>query len=128
MARILVVDDEERMVKVMASLLHKEGFGVLTAQNGEDCLKIAKQELPDLILLDVMMPDMEGPEVLASLLEDDKTAKIPVILLTSLVAEEEIAKSTGAIGGHLYLSKFSPVGDIIKRIKEVLAGQKGNFT
>lgn len=124
MARILVVDDEERMVKVLQGILTKEGFSVLTAYNGEDCLKIAKNELPNLILLDVVMPGMDGAEVCASLQEDAKTANIPVIFLTGLIGEEEIIENKGLIGGHLYLSKLSSIAEIVKRINDVLAGRK----
>lgn len=83
MSKILVVDDEKDVVELLKFLLEKDGHHVLTANNGRDGLGSAKKELPELILLDVMMPEMDGYTVQTQLLEDPKTKDIPIIILTA---------------------------------------------
>jgi CheY-like chemotaxis protein len=116
MAKILVVDDEKEAVNLYYNILSKEGFKVLTATNGRDCLSLAEKELPDLILLDVMMPEMDGGDIAQNLSENEKTKNTPIIFLTSLITKEE----EGRIGERLFISKFSSIEDIIKKIKGVL--------
>jgi two-component system alkaline phosphatase synthesis response regulator PhoP len=82
-AKILVVDDEKDVVELLKFLLEKDGYNVITAFNGREALATAKQEIPDLMLLDVMMPEMDGYTVQTQLLEDPKTKAIPVIILTA---------------------------------------------
>lgn len=120
MAKILVVDDEEKVVDLYKDMLSKEGFSVLTATNGKDCLRLAEKEVPDLILLDVMMPGMDGGQTAQNLLENVKTKNIPIIFLTSIVTKEEEAEQEGKIGGRLFISKFSDREDILKKINDVL--------
>jgi len=81
-ARILVVDDRERTVRAVQRILQKEGFEVLTALDGVTGLQKAQQEKPDLIILDVAMPGMDGYEVCRHLKADQGTAGIPVVMLT----------------------------------------------
>lgn len=83
MAKILVTDDEKDVVELLKFLLEKDGHKVTTAHNGKDALAIAVKELPELILLDVMMPEMDGYTVQTRLLEDPKTKDIPIIILTA---------------------------------------------
>ena len=118
--KILVVDDEKRIVDLLYKLLSKEGFKVFTATDGESCLRIARQEAPDLIVLDVMMPGMDGGDIMSNLQEDEKTKNIPVIFLTGAVTKEEVAKSDGEIAGRLFISKFSDSNELISKIKKVL--------
>ncbi len=120
MAKILVVDDEEKVVDLYKDMLSKEGFDVLTAANGREGLKLAEKELPDLILLDVMMPGMDGGTTTRNLLENVKTKNIPIIFLTSIVTKEEEAEQEGKIGGRRFISKFSDRKDMLKKINEVL--------
>lgn len=118
--KILVVDDEKKIVDLLYNFLSKEGFRVLTATDGESCLRIARQEAPDLIVLDVMMPGMDGGDIASNLQEDEKTKNIPVIFLTGAVTKEEVAKSDGEIAGRLFISKFSDSNEIISKIKKLL--------
>jgi CheY-like chemotaxis protein len=121
MAKILVVDDEKNIVNLLYDILSKEGFEVLTATDGKDCLSLTEKELPDLVLLDVMMPGMDGGEVAQNLLGNEKTKNIPIIFLTSIVTEKEVIESKGHIAGRLFISKFSDNNELIKKIKEVLS-------
>ncbi|HID63320.1 MAG TPA: response regulator transcription factor, partial [Anaerolineae bacterium] len=102
---ILVVDDEPRMVKFVRMNLELEGYRVSEATNGLDALNKVREELPDLVLLDVMMPDMDGFETLERIRE---VSTVPVIMLT--VKEEEEDRIRGLeLGADDYVTKpFSP--------------------
>jgi CheY-like chemotaxis protein len=89
-ARVLTVDDNPTNLKVLLQMLEAAGNSVLVATNGADALKIAAQALPDLILLDVVMPGMDGYEVCRRLKEDGATESIPVVFLTARDQKEDI--------------------------------------
>lgn len=121
MAKILIVDDEERMLKLFSEILLREGLGVLTASDGKSGFELAVSESPDLILLDIMMPSVDGAQVLDNLSKDARTKNIQVAFLTALVREEEVASGKGKIGGHEYISKSTPKEKFIQRVKELLS-------
>jgi two-component system alkaline phosphatase synthesis response regulator PhoP len=81
--KILVVDDEKDVVELLKFLLEKDGYSVATAFNGREALTAAKDNVPDLILLDVMMPEMDGYTVQTQLLDNPATRNIPIIILTA---------------------------------------------
>ena len=120
MAKILVIDDEKEIVNLYDYFLSKQKFKVLTATNGEDGLNIAKKEIPDLILLDVMMPGMDGGEIAQILLKNLRTKNIPIIFLTGIITQEEEAEDQKGIGRRLFLSKASKISEVLKKINEVL--------
>ncbi|HWF93011.1 MAG TPA: response regulator [Terriglobales bacterium] len=94
---ILIVDDSRFMRITNERALQKAGFDVIGAADGEEGLRVARERLPDLIVLDMMLPKLSGPEVLKALRADNATSKIPVMVLTSLSqANEEKLKSEGA--------------------------------
>ena len=121
MARILIVDDDEKMLGLYQSILSSEGFDVLTAGSGEDGLKLAIENIPDLILLDVMMPKKDGGEVAQDLSGNNKTRNIPIIFLTSIISEEEEKAKHGRISGGFIISKSSNRTELVQKIKEVLS-------
>lgn len=108
MHRILVADDEHNIRHILDFSLNAEGFDVIAAQDGEEALKLAADEAPDLIILDVMMPGRGGIETCRRLKQDPRTAAIPVVLLTarSSAADREAGEAAGAAA---YITKpFSP--------------------
>lgn len=121
MAKILIVDDDAKELELYQDVLLSQGFDVLTASNGEDGLKLAVENIPDLILLDVMMPKKDGGKVSQDLLRNDKTKDIPVIYLTSIITEEEVKAQHGVVSGRFIISKSSSRADLVQRIKEVLS-------
>jgi two-component system, OmpR family, phosphate regulon response regulator PhoB len=120
--RILVVDDEPDITALVAYHLAKAGFRVSTAANGPDALKAAREERPDIVILDLMLPGVSGYEVLAELRKRDETREVGVILLTA--RREETDRIRGlSLGADDYLTKpFSPqelslrVGGLLRRL------------
>jgi len=121
--KLLIVDDEKDIVKMLDYNLKKEGFRLISAYDGEAALELSKKEHPDLVILDLMLPGIDGLEVCKSLKRDDKTAKIPVIMLTAKSQESD--KVVGLeLGADDYITKpFSP-RELIARIKAVLRRSK----
>jgi DNA-binding response OmpR family regulator len=115
------VDDEEKMLKLFSEILSRVDFTVLTASNGKDGMELAISEAPDLILLDVMMPSVDGSEVFNNLSNDERTKNIPVAFLTSIVKEEEASVYKGKIGGHEFISKSTSRQDLIARVRALLS-------
>jgi DNA-binding response OmpR family regulator len=114
--KILVVDDEERMVRFIRLNLEHDGFRVIEAFNGNQAINKARSNLPDLVLLDVMMPDLDGFEVLRVLRE---VSTVPVIMLTAKGEEEDRVRGL-ELGADDYITKpFSP-RELVSRVRAVL--------
>jgi two-component system phosphate regulon response regulator PhoB len=120
--RILVVDDEPDITALVAYHLAKAGFRVSTAANGTDALKAAREERPDIVILDLMLPGVSGYEVLAELRKRDETREVGVILLTARREETDRVRGL-SLGADDYLTKpFSPqelslrVGGLLRRL------------
>ncbi len=114
--RILVVDDEPRLVSLVEAYLAQEGFQVVTAANGREALFVARQEKPDLIVLDLMMPEMDGYEFIRLHRKERET---PIILLTARVEEED--KVLGLeLGADDYVTKPFRPRELVARVRAVL--------
>ncbi len=108
MRRVLIADDEFNIRNILDFSLHAEGLDVIEAENGEQALELAARELPDLIILDVMMPGLSGVETCRRLKADARTADIPVILLTARSGKDDRQEGMDA-GAAGYITKpFSP--------------------
>jgi two-component system cell cycle response regulator len=118
-ARILVVDDNKINVKLLAAKLAKDYYSILTAENGAEAIAIAKKEVPDLILLDVMMPEMDGFEVCTVLKNDPITVHIPVVMVTALSDVQDRVRGLEC-GADDFLSK--PINDtaLFARVRSLL--------
>jgi len=117
--KILIVEDEKDIVKMLDYNFKKEGFRTISAYDGEDALDLASREHPDLIILDLMLPGMDGLEVCRELKRESNTASIPIIMLTAKSQESD--KVVGLeLGADDYITKpFSP-RELVARIKAVL--------
>jgi len=117
--RILVVDDEADILNLLDYTLSRAGFEVVTATDGPEALEKAKRSTPSLIVLDIMLPDMDGTDVLKRLKDNEATRRIPVIMLTA--KGDEIDKIVGLeLGAEDYVTKpFSP-REFVLRVKAVL--------
>lgn len=119
-ATILAIDDHEDNLFLLESLLEAKGFHVLTALNGPTGLELAKSARPDLILLDLAMPGMDGFEVLTRLRADRTTARIPVIVLTANYREAAMVERGLELGATEYLTKPIQMDELVVRLKSAL--------
>ncbi len=118
-AEILVVDDNPLNIKILSSLLNKHGYVVRAAHSGEEALLEVSQSHPDLILLDIMMPDLSGYEVCCQLRKNTSTAKIPIIFLSALHEPHEKVEAFRS-GGNDYIMKPFHAEEVIARIENQL--------
>ena len=118
--KILIVDDEADVLAVLEIRLTVEGYDVIKALNGTDALTLAKNEGPDLILLDIMMPGMDGTEVAQKLKEDPFTKSMPILFLTCLFTKnEETALGHGA-GSNIFIAKPYNPDELLTEINKIL--------
>lgn len=118
-ARLLLVEDDQTLSEIVSTLLKQEAYRVTLTRNGEDALRLAREERPDLILLDVLLPKMSGFEVCQRLRSDPATCLIPIILVTALGATKD--KVTGfKLGADEYLSKPFDSLELLARVERVL--------
>ncbi|MBU0501871.1 MAG: response regulator [bacterium] len=119
MSTILIIEDEEDIVEAIAYNLRKEGFSLNKAYDGEAGLSLARRRLPDLIILDLMLPKLGGLELCKTLKKDPKTATIPIIMLTA--KSSELDKVLGLeLGADDYLTKPFSMRELIARIRTIL--------
>ncbi len=119
--RILVVDDQEDILQTTALVLGKGGYDVLTAPTGIEAIEIAQTEHPDLILLDIEMPRMDGWEALRLLRLDKTTRDIPVALFTILFDLREKVRAL-KFGAQEYITKPFSIDDLLSRVGSLLSG------
>jgi DNA-binding response OmpR family regulator len=112
---ILLIDDEASVRKVIGRRLEQEGYSLLTAESGEEGLRLAEEQRPDLVLLDIMMPKMKGRDVCARLKANPKTQHIPVIFLTALGLADHI-KAGMDLGADDYIVKPFEPAELKERI------------
>lgn len=119
--RILIVDDEPGVITTLKVALEANGFGTLTALNGNEALKIMDKELPDLMILDIIMPEMDGFEVCRHVRQ---WSDIPIIMLSARQSEEDKVQCLN-LGSDDYISKPFSIRELIARVKAVLRRTTG---
>jgi DNA-binding response OmpR family regulator len=118
--RLLVVEDDTILQRALQDFLTSEGFEIFVASDGEVGISTAKEKIPDLVLLDIILPKKDGYEVLAALKNDEKTKNIPIILLTNLGSLNDVEKAI-ELGATTYLVKSDyKLEEVAKKIKETL--------
>jgi len=118
--KILTCDDEKHIVRLIQVNLERQGYEVITAFNGAECLEKVTADPPDLIVLDVMMPEMTGFEVLEALKKNPDTAEIPVIMLTARAQDADVLRGWQS-GVECYLTKpFNPM-ELIAFVKRIFS-------
>lgn len=122
MSKILIVEDDPLMSRMYQKIFTFEHYDVVLAGDGEEGMVKVKQEKPDLVLLDVMMPKLNGLEVLDRLKADPETKKIPIIMLTNLAGEKdaETALAKGAVK-YIIKSDYEPK-EVADMVKEIISG------
>jgi DNA-binding response OmpR family regulator len=117
--RILIVEDEPNIVISLEFLMKREGFEVDVATDGEAALKAASDRTPDLVLLDIMLPKMNGFEVCQKLRADSRWRGVKIVMLTAKGREAEIAKGL-ALGADLYVTKPFSTKELVAQVKQLL--------
>jgi CheY-like chemotaxis protein len=126
MTKVLIVDDDELIRQMYQKIFSVNGFEVEEAEDGEQAVVKAGELNPDIIMLDIMMPKLNGLEALEKLKSDEKTKNIPVIMLTSLTARQD-AESALAKGAAKYIVKGEhEPKEVVQTVKDYLAGQNNN--
>lgn len=120
MKKILFIEDEPALQRAVVQVLTDEGYQMFSAMDGESGVEIAKKELPDLILLDLIVPKMDGFAVLGELKNDPETKEIPVVVLTNLEGSADVERAL-ALGAQTYLVKTNyRLEEITQKVKSII--------
>lgn len=118
--KILIIEDDPAVLRAISFMLEKEGYSVLTAMNGLEGLKKAKGENPDLLVLDVMLPGIDGYEICHRLRAEPQTAKLPILMLSA--KGQAADRTTGlGVGANEYLTKPVERSVLLSKVAELLA-------
>jgi CheY-like chemotaxis protein len=120
--RILLAEDDRFLRKAAETALKRRGFTVIPAVDGEEALRLARAEVPDLVLLDMIMPKMQGFEVLRSLKGDPATAAIPVLILSNLGQDSDVQQALGAGAAGYFVKANLSLQDLVKRVDDLVGG------
>ena len=120
-AQVLVVEDNEKNMKLFRDVLYASGYGLLEATTGEQALKLALEHEPDLVLMDIQLPDLDGVEALGRLRANERTASIPVVALTAQAMQGDRERFIAA-GFDGYISKPVNVAEFVETVKEHCEG------
>ena len=107
---VLVVDDDPRLLQIIKMYLNLEGYNVVTAENGEDALAQMAMQTIALVILDIMMPGMDGVEVCRHIRADPSTATTPIVMCSALSADEDVRRARDAGASHMICKPFNLVG------------------
>ncbi len=118
--KILFIEDEQALQKTLGEILRKEGYEVINALNGEIGLRLVKTEKPDLILLDLILPAVDGFEILKQVKNNPQTKKIPVVVLTNLDKMEDVEKALQAGATNYLLKTDYGLNELIEKIKKII--------
>lgn len=106
---ILTVDDEDMILQIVTDILSTKGYKVVTAKNGKEAIRKSKKSSPDLIIMDIMMPDLEGPEAATLLKKDPSTRDIPILFLSGIIVKEsDKPEQEINVGGEFYTALAKP--------------------
>jgi DNA-binding response OmpR family regulator len=120
MTKIVVADDDRMFRKAAETTLRREGYAVVTASDGEEALQLIRSERPDIIVLDLIMPKLQGFDVLQVLKQDSVTATIPVIVLSSLTQEQDKQEALD-LGAAAYFNKATfSLSELVKQVESTL--------
>ena len=121
MTKIVVADDDRMFRKAAETTLRRQGYAVTTASDGEEALQLIRAERPDIIVLDLIMPKLQGFDVLQVLKQDSLTAAIPVIVLSSLTQEQDKQEALD-LGAVAYFNKATfSLGELVKQVETTLS-------
>jgi CheY-like chemotaxis protein len=120
MKKILLVDDEKEFLYIVENSLKEAGFDVVTATNGRDALRSAKEQIPDLVILDIVLPDIDGETIYKKLKEDPETSRVPVIFISGVYTREDADRQSHFLYDKLFLTKPFEENELIDKIKTAI--------
>ena len=123
MKKILIADDEHKIIMTLEYAFKKAGYEVFIARDGSEVLELLKTEIPDMILLDIMMPNIDGYATLNEIKKNEKLAKTKVIFLSAKTGEADIKKGLD-LGADDYITKPYSIKKLTERVEELLADKK----
>jgi DNA-binding response OmpR family regulator len=123
--KILIVDDERDIIKALTVRLQSNGYGVLGALGGAQGIFMANKEIPDLIILDIRMPDVDGFSVVEKLKQSDRTSRIPIIFLTGS-PERDVDERAMGLGARFYIKKPYDPEELLDAVRRALEGVPSN--
>lgn len=128
MKKILIVEDEQDMLEALVDKLSREGFETLQAKDGVEGLEVALREHPDLILLDIVMPKMDGMAMMERIRHDSWGKNVPIIILTNYSAseQEKIERIIEDKPDYYLIKSDWKIADVVKKVKETLESQKSS--
>jgi DNA-binding response OmpR family regulator len=118
---LVVADDDPDVLRLLERRLSRRGYEIVTAADGRTALEAIRRTAPDAVVIDRVMPAMSGEEVCAALKADERTAAIPVVLLSAQASEREIVEGFGA-GADDYITKPFDLGELDERLRRLIAG------
>jgi len=118
--KVLIIEDDPSFSRAVSHIVEKEGYSVITASNGITGLRMAKEDKPDLLILDVMLPGVDGFEICSRLRNEPQTTKLPIIMLSA--KGQEADKTTGLkVGADVYLTKPVDRAVLLEKLTSLLA-------
>ncbi|HEX7085549.1 MAG TPA: response regulator [Vicinamibacterales bacterium] len=121
--RVLLVEDDRFLRRAAEAMLRRHGYDVRTAADGEEGLRLALSDPPDVVLLDLVMPRLPGLEVLVALRADARTARVPVIVLTNLGEDADIERARRAGATAYFIKANTSLASLVTRVQDVLASR-----
>ncbi|MFH1578472.1 MAG: response regulator [Candidatus Omnitrophota bacterium] len=119
--KILVADDEAEALASLSNILERANYKVISTSKGKEVVDLAMRLKPDLIILDIVMPDMEGSEIASILVRKDSTANIPIIFLTGIISREEEETVESRTGRHYVLAKPATPKELLEMVSKALS-------
>ena len=123
MSTILIVEDNDKNMKLARDILNAKGYKTLEAVTGEEGVKLAKEKVPDLVLMDIQLPGINGIEAFRQIRADAKTARIPVVALTASVTPTDRSEITAA-GFDAFIGKPISLKEFVETVKRLIEGKK----
>ncbi|HYH42279.1 MAG TPA: response regulator [Burkholderiales bacterium] len=125
MKRVLIAEDDPSILLSLEFLLSQAGYEVCTAKNGADALALAGAEIPDLLVLDIMLPGIDGFEICRSLRAHPASSGLLILMLTARGREHEVTRGL-ALGANAYLTKPFATRELLRVVRELLGGEPGS--
>ena len=120
MKKILLVDDEKEFLYIVKESLKGAGFDIITATNGGEALRSVKEEGPDLVILDIVLPDIDGETIYKKMKEDPDTSRIPVIFISGVYTKEDAERQSHFLYDKIFLTKPFEENELINKIRTVI--------